>query len=116
MLGIILFYFLFLYFLRYEVYSYDNETNSWFSEAIGKTCSLLRYSSFDQDFMLNKIKGSATCRDPKNKLNFANEAQFLLVSEESVSDLNRRLSSGILVYPFSYIIYQSLSFVTSVSL
>ncbi|KAG4990095.1 hypothetical protein JHK87_023552 [Glycine soja] len=84
-----------LYGQRYEVYSYDNETNSWFSEAIGKTCSLLRYSSFDQDFMLNKIKGAATCRDPKNKLNFANEAQFLLVSEESVSDLNRRLSSDV---------------------
>lgn len=82
-----------LYGQRYKVSSYDNETNEWFSEAIGKTCSLLQYSSFNQDFMLNKIKGPVTCRDAKNKLNFSNEAQFLLVSEESVSDLNRRLSS-----------------------
>lgn len=63
--------------------------------------------------MLKKIKGAATCRDMKNKLNFANEAQFLLVSEESVCDLNRRLSSGI---PFSDIIYLSLSFVVLISL
>ncbi|XP_022634624.1 molybdenum cofactor sulfurase isoform X3 [Vigna radiata var. radiata] len=84
-----------LYGQRYEVYSYDNETNAWFSEAIGRTCSLLRYSRFNQDFMLKKIKGAATCRDMKNKLNFANEAQFLLVSEESVCDLNRRLSSDV---------------------
>ncbi|XP_020238282.1 molybdenum cofactor sulfurase isoform X3 [Cajanus cajan] len=84
-----------LYGQRYKVSSYDNETNEWFSEAIGKTCSLLRYSSFNQDFMLNKIKGPVTCRDAKNKLNFSNEAQFLLVSEESVSDLNRRLSSDV---------------------
>lgn len=83
--------------LRYKVYSYDDGTNSWFSGAIGKTCSLLRYSSFNQDFMLNKIKSAVTCRDMKNKHNFANEAQFLLVSEESVSDLNRRLSSGMLL-------------------
>ncbi|KAK7405438.1 hypothetical protein VNO78_06733 [Psophocarpus tetragonolobus] len=84
-----------LYGQRFEVYNYDNETNAWFSEAIGKKCSLLRYSCFNQDFMLNKIKGAATCRDMKNKLNFVNEAQFLLVSEESVSDLNRRLSSDV---------------------
>jgi len=103
-------------FHRYRVYSYDNETNAWFSEAIGRTCSLLRYSSFNQDFLLKKIKGTATCRDMKNKLNFANEAQFLLVSEESVSDLNRRLSSGMLMYPFSDIIYQFLSFVVLISL
>ncbi|XP_068479861.1 molybdenum cofactor sulfurase isoform X2 [Phaseolus vulgaris] len=84
-----------LYGQRYKVYSYDNETNAWFSEAIGRTCSLLRYSSFNRDFLLKKIKGAATCRDMNNKLNFANEAQFLLVSEESVSDLNRRLSSDV---------------------
>lgn len=84
-----------LYGQRYKVYSHDDGTNSWFSEAIGKTCSLLRYSSSNQDFMLNKIKSAVTCRDMKNKLNFANEAQFLLVSEESVSDLNRRLSSDV---------------------
>ncbi|QCD85590.1 molybdenum cofactor sulfurase isoform X3 [Vigna unguiculata] len=84
-----------LYGQRYKVYSYDNETNAWFTEAIGRTCSLLKYSSFNQDFTLKKIKGAATCRDMKNKLNFANEAQFLLVSEESVCDLNRRLSSDV---------------------
>ncbi|XP_061345071.1 molybdenum cofactor sulfurase-like [Gastrolobium bilobum] len=81
-----------LYGQRYEVYSYSNETNAWFSKVIGKPCTLLRYSSFDHDFALNKTNGAVTCRDAKCMLNFANEAQFLLVSEESVADLNKRLS------------------------
>ncbi|KAK7317272.1 hypothetical protein RJT34_01353 [Clitoria ternatea] len=84
-----------LYGQSYKVYSYHKETNAWFSEAIGKPCTLLRYSSSNHDFMLKKTNGVVTCRNAENKLNFSNEAQFLLVSEESVSDLNKRLSSGI---------------------
>ena len=34
------------------------------------------------------------CRDTRSKLSFVNEGQLLLISEESVSDLNRRLSSN----------------------
>lgn len=34
------------------------------------------------------------CRDVGARLNFVNEAQFLLVSEESIADLNSRLKSS----------------------
>lgn len=34
------------------------------------------------------------CRDLGSRLNFVNEAQFLLVSEESIADLNSRLKSN----------------------
>ncbi|KAK7313969.1 hypothetical protein VNO77_39176 [Canavalia gladiata] len=84
-----------LYGQRYKVYSYNNETNAWFSEAIGKPCTLLRYASSSQDFVLNRTNSAVKCRDTKNKLNFANEGQFLLVSDESVSDLNKRLNSDV---------------------
>ncbi|CAL0328717.1 unnamed protein product [Lupinus luteus] len=84
-----------LYGQRYKVYSYSNETNVWFSQAIGKPCTFLRYSSCDQDFLLNKTNGAAACRGAKSMLSFANEGQFLLVSEESVSDLNKRISSDV---------------------
>lgn len=39
------------------------------------------------------------CRDTWGKLNFVNEAQLLLVSEESVGDLNSRLNPCM---PFLY--------------
>ncbi|OIV98987.1 hypothetical protein TanjilG_29390 [Lupinus angustifolius] len=84
-----------LYGQRYKVYSYSNETNVWFSQAIGKPCTFLRYSSCDQDFLLNKTNGAAACRGAKSMLSFANEGQLLLVSKESVSDLNKRLSSDV---------------------
>ncbi|XP_057454448.1 molybdenum cofactor sulfurase isoform X2 [Lotus japonicus] len=82
-----------LYGQRYKVYNYSTETNAWFSEAVGKPCTLLRYSSSNHDFVLKKTKGAVTCRDARSAVSFANEAQLLLVSEESVSDLNRRLNS-----------------------
>ena len=44
--------------------------------------------------LLNKFRNGGTCRDGQGRVNFANEAQFLLVSEESVSDLNNRLNSS----------------------
>lgn len=50
------------------------------------------------------------CRDVETRLNFVNEAQLLLISEESIADLNNRLSSStsykisfpILWYSFVY--------------
>ncbi|XP_073226054.1 molybdenum cofactor sulfurase isoform X4 [Cicer arietinum] len=80
---------------RYKVYSYSNETNAWFSEAIGRPCTLLRYSGSNHEFVLDKTKDVVTCKDTNSAVCFANEAQFLLVSEESVSDLNKRLSSDV---------------------
>lgn len=35
------------------------------------------------------------CRDVGARLNFVNEAQFLLISEESIADLNSRLKSNL---------------------
>lgn len=87
--------------LRYKVYSYDNETNSWFSKAIGRPCTLLRYSGSSHDFVLDRMKDIVTCKDTNSAVSFANEGQFLLVSEESVSDLNKRCS-GIFLYPLEF--------------
>ncbi|KAI4315918.1 hypothetical protein L6164_023947 [Bauhinia variegata] len=84
-----------LYGQRYEVHNYNNEINDWFSKAIGRPCTLLRYLSHCCDFVLKDTRGAVTCRVHNSELTFANEAQFLLVSEESVSDLNNRLSANV---------------------
>ncbi|XP_062115811.1 molybdenum cofactor sulfurase isoform X2 [Humulus lupulus] len=78
---------------RYEVEGYDNEINSWFSTALGRPCTLSRCSSSNYNFCLNKNKNIGMCRDVQSILNFANEAQFLLISEESTFDLNNRIST-----------------------
>ncbi|CAK8575226.1 unnamed protein product [Lathyrus sativus] len=80
---------------RYKVYSYNNETNAWFSEAVGRPCTLLRYSGSNHEFVLNNTKDVVSCKDTNSAVSFANEGQFLLVSEESVSDLNKRLCSDV---------------------
>ncbi|WJX49485.1 Molybdenum cofactor sulfurase [Trifolium repens] len=80
---------------RYKVYSYSNETNAWFSEAIGRPCTLLRYSGSDHEYVLDSTKDVVACKDTNSAVSFANEGQFLLVSEESVSDLNKRLCSDV---------------------
>ncbi|KAJ9562674.1 hypothetical protein OSB04_007834 [Centaurea solstitialis] len=77
---------------RYEVKAYDNKIDTWFSNAIGRPCYLLRSSS-ESGVCLNKNKSMGICRDVNTRLNFVNEAQLLLVSEESVSNLNHRLNS-----------------------
>ncbi|KAF5730824.1 molybdenum cofactor sulfurase [Tripterygium wilfordii] len=77
---------------RYEVQCYGNEVNLWFSNAIGLPCTLLRCSTSKQSVCMSKSRGVALCRDVESKLNFPNEAQFLLISEESISELNNRLS------------------------
>ncbi|XP_048546129.1 molybdenum cofactor sulfurase [Triticum urartu] len=79
---------------RYEVESYDEKVNTWFSEAIGRHCTFMRCSSSKNSFCTSTGKNGRLCRDTRSKLNFVNEGQLLLISEESVSDLNSRLSSS----------------------
>ncbi|XP_024019141.1 molybdenum cofactor sulfurase isoform X1 [Morus notabilis] len=77
---------------RYEVQGYDDEINTWFSSAIGRPCTLSRCFSSNHSLCLNKNNSTGVCRDVRGVLNFANEAQFLLISEESVADLNNRIN------------------------
>lgn len=86
---------------RYEVVGYDNKIDTWFSNAVGRPCYLLRSSS-KICTLLNKSKNTSICRDIKTRLNFVNEAQLLLISEESVSDLNHRLNSSTLHNKYYY--------------
>lgn len=80
---------------RYEVQGYHNEVNIWFSNALARPCTLLRCSSSQYYLCLGKRGSVGMCRDVETRLNFVNEAQFLLISEESVSDLNSRLRSNV---------------------
>ncbi|XP_065021542.1 molybdenum cofactor sulfurase-like isoform X1 [Musa acuminata AAA Group] len=82
-----------IYGQRYKVQCYNDEVNMWFSEAIARRCTLVRCSS--SEYRSCNIMGGRgnMCRDTWGKLNFVNEAQLLLVSEESVGDLNSRLNS-----------------------
>lgn len=80
---------------RYEVQGYHNEVNIWFSNALARPCTLLRCSSSQYYSCLGKRGSVGMCRDVETRLNFVNEAQFLLISEESVSDLNSRLRSNV---------------------
>lgn len=78
---------------RYEVEGYDCDINLWFTKAISRPCMLLR--GFASQFCFgNKSSSVGMCRDVQSKLNFVNEAQFLLISEDSIFDLNTRLSSS----------------------
>ena len=86
--------------VRYEAQGYTNEVNNWFSLAIGRTCCLLRYSMSNDYLLLNKCKNGGMRRDMQSRVTFANEAQFLLISEDSVSDLNNRISSSMSLYCF----------------
>ncbi|KAI9085428.1 hypothetical protein K1719_032589 [Acacia pycnantha] len=61
--------------------------------SVDHACCYIILASSNRNLTLNETKDAVTCRDAKSKLNFANEAQFLLVSEESVSDLKNRLGS-----------------------
>ncbi|KAL5199302.1 hypothetical protein ABZP36_020505 [Zizania latifolia] len=79
---------------RYEVQSYKDRVNTWFSEAIRRPCTFVRCSSSNYRSYTNSGSRDRPCRDAQRKLNFVNEGQLLLISAESISDLNRRLSSG----------------------
>ncbi|WOL18951.1 molybdenum cofactor sulfurase isoform X2 [Canna indica] len=78
---------------RYKVQSYGDKVNMWFTEAIGRPCTFLRCSSSEYPSCDGTGVRGNMCRDKWGKLNFVNEAQLLLVSEESVSNLNSRLNS-----------------------
>lgn len=84
-----------VYAQRYEVHGYDTEVNTWFSKAVGRPCVLLQSSGSKNCVCLNNGPREGVCRDVGTRLNFVNEAQFLLISEESLSDLNRRLNSNV---------------------
>lgn len=88
-----------LSYFRYQVQGYDKEVDTWFSAAIGRPCTLLRHMSSNHCVSSCERDGVGTCRESRNLLNFPNEAQFLLISEESVSDLNSRLNSSRQFHP-----------------
>ncbi|CAN4103814.1 unnamed protein product [Withania somnifera] len=79
---------------RYEVGSYNNEVDIWFSKAIDRPCTLLRNCGSQSHSCIDKNGSPGMCRDVGARLNFVNEAQFLLVSEESIADLNSRLKTN----------------------
>lgn len=84
-----------VYAQRYIVQGYGTEVDTWFSRALGRPCAFLQCSGSNDYMCLNNGKSKGICRDVGARLNFANEAQFLLISEESVSDLNDRLNSTV---------------------
>lgn len=90
---------------RHEVQSYGNEVNSWFSDAVGQSCTLLRNSCALSYTCSKGNSNTGNCKDVDAKLNFVNEAQLLLVSEESVADLNNRLRSSMSRLLFSLLKY-----------
>lgn len=80
---------------RYEVQGYDSKVNLWFTKAIGRPCALVRCFGSKNSYCINKNARVSMCRDVQSKLNFVNEAQLLLISEESVQDLNNRIISNL---------------------
>jgi molybdenum cofactor sulfurtransferase len=74
---------------------YDDD--SWFTNALGRPCTLVRnYGTTVACNYKRSIKSSnntlGMCKDVEfGRMNFVNEGQFLLISDQSVSDLNNRL-------------------------
>ena len=79
--------------------SYGDKVNSWFSGAIGRPCTFVRCSSSKYRSCTINGRRDRLCRDTRSKLSFVNEGQLLLVSEDSISDLNSRLSSSMQFLP-----------------
>ncbi|XP_078166867.1 molybdenum cofactor sulfurase (LOS5) (ABA3) isoform X1 [Carex rostrata] len=87
-----------VYGYRYQVHGYDDDINAWFSRAINRLCTLVRCTSSSSKYHLcnsNPVQSKAMCRENRSLLSFANEAQLLLVSDDSVLDLNSRLCSKV---------------------
>lgn len=80
--------------------TYSDKVNSWFSDAIGRPCTFMRCLSSKYRSCTINGRRDRLCRDTRSKLSFVNEGQLLLVSEASITDLNRRLSSGMLFFLF----------------
>ncbi|XP_047326781.1 molybdenum cofactor sulfurase isoform X2 [Impatiens glandulifera] len=83
---------------RYNGQHYNDEVDSWFSSAIGRPCTLERSISSNERSCMNKARRGGNSTDMEAKLNFVNEAQFLLISEASISELNNRIDSNISSY------------------
>lgn len=94
---------------RLENHNEETRINCWFTNAIGRQCKLLQYSSSTSKHCLNRNKSPGLCRVLESNINFANEAQFLLISEESVADLNRRLEESTSPSPLHLIPYSLLA-------
>ena len=78
--------------LKFEV-----QSNEWFTQALGVSCTLVRRKSAEHSRTghTTNAKGyKVSAAGEDNGRSFANEAQFLLVSQASVDDLNWRLSSS----------------------
>lgn len=84
----------------------------WFTEAVGRPCTLIRCFGSENVCCRSTSGRLGMCRDVQSKLNFVNEAQLLLVSEESVSNLNSRIISSMFFLEYSFYLY----FVTWVNL
>lgn len=98
-----------MFLIRYEVQGYSDEVNTWFSNAIGRPCILSRCFTSNYNGCLNKSKRTGICRDVQGILNFVNEAQLLLISEESVADLNKRLSKSTFLCCTLSLLYKKLN-------
>lgn len=87
--------------------TYDDEVNMWFTKALGRPCTFVRCSNSKNRSCMNKVGREGLCRYTSSKLNFSNEGQLLLISEESLFDLNSRLNASMLL-SFYYIISAKL--------
>lgn len=96
---------------RYEVRGHCKEVDIWFSNAVGRPCTLVRSYGFQNHVWSNRDRNILGMRrDVETRLNFVNEAQFLLISEESVADLNNRLRSST-SHAFSFPCYNVLLYI-----
>ena len=67
------------------------EVNQWFSDYLGIPCSLVRISNISKD---NRNSDNRDGKDGKDgKISFANDAQFLIVSAESLMMLSSQVES-----------------------
>lgn len=80
---------------RLEGNSYGVEVTTWFTEALGVPCTLVRKEP--KALLLKSQRGRPVSRqsDSIRELSFANEGQLLLVSKASVDELNRRVAAAL---------------------
>lgn len=81
---------------RLEGNRYGEEVTTWFTEALGVPCTLVRKEP--NVFPLKSQRGRSISRQSDSstrELSFANEGQLLLVSKASVDELNRRVAAAL---------------------
>ncbi|KAG0579095.1 hypothetical protein KC19_4G072700 [Ceratodon purpureus] len=81
---------------RLEGNKYGEEVAEWFTEALGVPCTLVRKEP--KVFPLKSQRGRSVSRQSDSNtrdLSFANEGQVLLVSKDSVDELNRRVAAAL---------------------